>query len=132
MRKLQYILITVVCRSGHFRRLNGDYNPLHAVPEVGIGMGMGGVIIHGLFTWSTACYGVLNQCCSSDPARIKEIEARFSSPVRPGDRLVTEMWRTGAIDGHEEVVFRTVNQNGTVVLSNGRAILKLAGSESNL
>ncbi|OJJ55382.1 hypothetical protein ASPSYDRAFT_92518 [Aspergillus sydowii CBS 593.65] len=113
-------------------RLNGDYNPLHATEQVGKEMGMGGVIIHGLFTWSSACYGVLRECCGSDPAKLKEIEARFASPVRPGDTLITEIWRVGVKNGDEEVIFRTVNQDGVVVLSNGRALLRQAERDSKL
>lgn len=95
-------------------------------------MGMGGVIVHGLFTWSSACYGILSECCKSDPARLREIEARFAFPVRPGDRLVTEIWVAAVKEEHEEILFRTVNQDGTVVLSNGRALLKRDGNEKKL
>lgn len=95
-------------------------------------MGMGGVIIHGLFTWSSACYGVLRECCGSDPAKLKEIEARFASPVRPGETLITEIWRVGVKNGDEEVIFRTVNQDGVVVLSNGRALLRQTERDSKL
>lgn len=114
------------------RRLNGDYNPLHASDQVGRELGFGGVIIHGLFTYSSTCHGLLRECCNSDASRLVEFQARFSSPVRPGDKLITEMWRMGVKAGVEEVRFRTINQKGTVVLSNGRALLCQDGIKAAL
>lgn len=102
--------------------LNGDYNPLHAVPEPGLKMGMGGVIIHGLFTYSSTCHGVLQKICDSDATQLKKFQARFASPVRPGDKLITRIWRMGIAERLEEVRFTTTNQNGKMVLSNGRAL----------
>ena len=114
------------------RSLNGDYNPLHASDQVGRQMGFGGLILHGLFTYSSACHGLLRSFCKSDASRLKEFQARFASPVRPTDKLVTEMWRMGVIDGAEEVRFRTINQKRRVVLSNGRALLSREGVKAAL
>ncbi|GAB1210573.1 hypothetical protein APSETT445_009368 [Aspergillus pseudonomiae] len=114
-------------------RLNGDYNPLHATPEPGQKMGFGGVIIHGLFSWNTAAHGILRELGGSDPKNLREFQARFASPVFPGDKLTTEIWRTGNTeDGFEEVRFVTTNNKGKVVLSNGRCLLKVTGSKSKL
>jgi len=38
----------------------------------------------------------------SDPKNIREFQARFASPVKPGDKLVTEIWRTGEMEGEWE------------------------------
>ena len=114
-------------------RLNGDYNPLHIDPEPGKKMGFGGVIIHGLFSWNMAAHGILKNLGGSDPKNMKEFQARFASPVIPGDKLITEMWRTGKKeDGFEEVVFVVKNGKGKVVLSNGRALVKVVGPKSKL
>ncbi|EFW20580.1 hypothetical protein D8B26_003069 [Coccidioides posadasii str. Silveira] len=114
-------------------RLNGDYNPLHADPEVGKKLGFGGIIIHGLFSWNMAAHAILQNLGGSDPQNLKEFQARFASPVRPGDKLTTEMWRTGKSEnGFEEVIFQTKNQDGKVVLGNGRALVKVVGSKSKL
>ncbi|KAL4896538.1 HotDog domain-containing protein [Aspergillus ambiguus] len=107
-------------------RLNGDYNPLHATPEPGVKMGFGGVIIHGLFSWNSAAHGILRELGGSDPKNFKEFQARFASPVIPGDKLTTEIWRMGNVeDGFEEVRFVTKNQKGKAVLSNGRCLVKV-------
>lgn len=116
-----------------FHRLNGDYNPLHATPEPGAKMGFGGAIMHGLFSWNSTCHGLLQILGGSDPANIKEFQARFASPVKPGSKLVTEAWRTGEYaDGWEEVRFVTRVEGGKVVLSNGRALMKCVGEKSKL
>ncbi|KAI2618472.1 Thioesterase/thiol ester dehydrase-isomerase [Hypoxylon sp. NC1633] len=109
-----------------FYRLNGDYNPLHAHPEPGKKMGFGGVIIHGLYSFNSACHGLLQKLGGSDPANIKEFQARFASPVRPGDKLVTSVWKTGEKKGEwEEVRFVVKVAGGKVCLSNGRALMKV-------
>ncbi|EPE24902.1 Thioesterase/thiol ester dehydrase-isomerase [Glarea lozoyensis ATCC 20868] len=109
-------------------RLNGDYNPLHATPEPGSKMGFGGAIMHGLSSWNFACHGLLKAMGGSDPKNIKEFQARFASPVKPGDKLVTDIWKTGDVkDGWEEIRFVTKIEGGKVCLSNGRALMKVVG-----
>lgn len=96
-------------------------------------MGFGGAIIHGLYSWNAAAHGILRELGGSDPKNFKEFQARFASPVKPGDKLITEMWRTGNIeDGFEEIRFATKNGQGKVVLSNGRCLLKVVGAQSKL
>jgi peroxisomal enoyl-CoA hydratase 2 len=114
-------------------RLNGDYNPLHATPEPGEKMGFGGTIMHGLSSWNFAAHGLLKALGGSDPKNIKEFQARFASPVKPGDKLVTEIWRTGEKQGEwEEIRFVTKIEGGKVCLSNGRALMKVVGAKSKL
>lgn len=84
--------------------------------------------MHGLSSWNFTCHDVLKELGASDPANIKEFQARFASPVLPGDKLVTEMWRTGNFqDGWEEIRFLTKVEGGKVCLSNGRALMKVVG-----
>ncbi|KAH9888249.1 Thioesterase/thiol ester dehydrase-isomerase [Xylariomycetidae sp. FL2044] len=112
-------------------RLNGDYNPLHAHPEPGKKMGFGGVITHGLHCFNVSCHGLLMKLGASDPGNIKEFQARFASPVKPGDKLVTSVWRTGEFKGEwEEIRFVTEVAGGKVCLSNGRALMKVVGKAS--
>lgn len=109
-------------------RLNGDYNPLHATPEPGKKMGFGGEIIHGLYSFNSTAHLLLKHLGGSDPSNIKEYQARFASPVIPGDKLVTSVWRTGEVkDGWEEIRFETKVEGKKVCLSNGRALMKVSG-----
>jgi acyl dehydratase len=96
-------------------------------------MGFGGVIIHGLYSWNATAHAVLEAFGGSDPANFREFQARFASPVRPGDKLITEMWKTGeVVDGFDEVRFVTKNGEGKVVLSNGRALIKAPSGGAKL
>ena len=97
-------------------------------------MGFGGAIMHGLFSWNSTAHALLQTLGGSDPANLKEFQARFASPVKPGDKLVTEMWRTGnkKEGGWEEVRFVTKVEGGKVCLSNGRALMKCVGAKSKL
>lgn len=70
---------------------------------------------------------------NGDPANLREFQARFAAPVKPGDKLVTEAWRTGELkDGWEEVRFITRVEGGKVVLSNGRALMRCTIAKSKL
>lgn len=89
--------------------------------------------MHGLFSWNSACHGLLQTLGSSDPANLKEFQARFAAPVKPGDKLVTEAWRLGEFkDGWEEVRFVMRVEGGKVVLSNGRALMRCRTTKSKL
>ncbi|PTB81307.1 Thioesterase/thiol ester dehydrase-isomerase [Trichoderma longibrachiatum ATCC 18648] len=114
--------------AAHLYRLNGDYNPLHATPEPGVKMGFPGAIMHGLYSWNATAHCILKALAGSDPAHIKEYQARFASPVMPGDKLVISVWRTGEKKGDfEEIRFVVAVENGKVCLSNGRALVKILG-----
>src|SRR3546814_20655651 len=68
-------------------RLNGDYNPLHADPEVARKAGFDQPILHGLCTMGIACRAILATYCADDPARLKGMVNRFTSRVFPGEHL---------------------------------------------
>lgn len=119
--------------TAHLYRLNGDYNPLHATPEPGEQLGFGGAIIHGLYSWNTACHQLLKLLGGIDPANLREFAARFASPVKAGDTLVTQVWRLGEkdSDGWEDIRFVTSVKGGNVCLSNGRAKMKVVGQKES-
>lgn len=98
-------------------RLSGDYNPIHADPVLARKAGFERPILHGLCTLGVATRAVLESCCDNDPAKLRSLQLRFSSPVYPGETIVTQFWRDGNI-----VSFRaTVAERDVVVLNNGRA-----------
>lgn len=100
-------------------RLNGDRNPLHADPVTARQAGFDGPILHGLCTYGIACRAILKTICDYDDTLIREFEARFSSPVKPGDTIRTDMWQDGPI-----VSFRCVAvERDIVVLRNGKCTL---------
>ena len=100
-------------------RLSGDYNPLHADPEVARSVGFARPILHGLCTFGVAGRAILRAMCGNDQARLKSMQLRFSSPVYPGETVRTELWRDGA-----NVSFRArVVARDTIVLNNGLAVV---------
>lgn len=78
-----------------YYRLNGDYNPLHADPQVAIQQGFPKPILHGLCTFAVTGHALLAELCNYDPGRLTAIGARFSNPVYPGETLCIEIWYDG-------------------------------------
>jgi acyl dehydratase len=98
-------------------RLSGDFNPLHADPRVAKSAGFKAPILHGLASLGVAGHALVKQACGYDPARLRSMQLRFSSPVYPGETIVTEMWHDRNITS-----FRCrVKERDIVVLNNGRA-----------
>ncbi|MCE9524404.1 MAG: MaoC family dehydratase N-terminal domain-containing protein [Alphaproteobacteria bacterium] len=101
-------------------RLSGDRNPLHSDPKIAKMAGFPRPILHGLCSYGTACRAVLKTMCNYDHTMITGFDVRFSSPVFPGETLVTEMWKDGHI-----VSFRSkVKERDVVVINNGKCTLK--------
>ncbi len=101
-------------------RLSGDYNPLHAEPAYAKKAGFKMPILHGRATFSVAGHALLKACCGYDPARLKGMEGRFSSPVYPGETIRTEIWMDGAIASFRS----SVPARNVTVLNNGRAEIR--------
>ncbi|MDR0274666.1 MAG: MaoC family dehydratase N-terminal domain-containing protein [Burkholderiaceae bacterium] len=100
-------------------RLSGDWNPLHADPDVATAGGFARPILHGLCTYGVVGHALLKSLCDYDSARLKRLDARFTSPVYPGETIRTEIW--GA---RGQVLFRaTALERGVVVLNNGLAMI---------
>ena len=76
-------------------RLSGDYNPLHADPEVAKAAGFARPILHGLCTFGVAGHALLRTLCGYEPQRLRRMRLRFSAPVFPGETVRTEIWREG-------------------------------------
>jgi acyl dehydratase len=84
-------------------RLSGDRNPLHSDPAFAAMGGFDRPILHGLCSYGFAGRALLHTLCDGDPERFRHVEARFASPVLPGEALMIRMWEQG--DG--EAVFVT-------------------------
>ncbi|MGH8618842.1 MAG: MaoC/PaaZ C-terminal domain-containing protein [Burkholderiales bacterium] len=98
-------------------RLSGDYNPLHAEPDYAKKAGYPKPILHGRATFSVVGHALVKALCAYDPARLKSMDGRFSSPVFPGETIRTEMWMDGKVASFRA----TVPARSVTVLANGRA-----------
>jgi len=92
-------------------RLSGDPNPLHLDPDFAQMAGFKVPILHGMCTYGYAVRHIQNQYPETP---ISAIKGRFSSPVLPGDILVTKMWKDG-----EKVLFEVWNKESNVKAISG-------------
>ena len=111
--------LPILSRAALIYRLSGDYNPIHADPALARKAGFDRPILHGLCSLGVATRAIIASCCNDEPERLQSLQLRFSSPVYPGETLVTDIWHDGAA-----VSFRSrVAERGVVVLNNGRAAI---------
>ena len=99
-------------------RLSGDYNPLHSDPEVARAAGFSRPILHGLSTFGMAAFALLKGVCGYRSERVKEIAARFTAPVYPGETIRFQFWREAPVEWRLRA---RVDARDVVVLNNGRA-----------
>lgn len=100
-------------------RLNGDRNPLHSDPELAKRVGFPVPILHGLCTYGTACRTILKEVAKYDHTKIVAFDVRFSSPVYPGETILTDMWLDGSV-----VSFRCrLKERDVTVINNGKCTL---------
>ncbi len=104
-------------RTALIYRLSGDYNPLHADPEIAKKAGFEKPILHGLCTLGIAGHAILKTCCNYDATRLRALRLRFSAPVFPGETIRTEIWQN-----NETISFKSKSiERDQTVLSNGYA-----------
>jgi len=104
-------------------RLNADYNPLHADPDLARAAGYPRPILHGLFTFGVAAHALVRAVCGYDASRLASFEARFSSPAFPGETISVDIWQEGGV-----ISFQAwVRARQKLVLDNGRATLRRTG-----
>jgi acyl dehydratase len=100
-------------------RLSGDFNPLHASPNIAKNAGFKAPILHGLCTFGIMTHALVKTCCDYDPNRFKRMRLRFSAPVYPGETIRTEIWRDG-----NEIAFRCRSlEQDKVVINNGYLLI---------
>jgi multifunctional beta-oxidation protein len=103
-------------------RLMGDRNPLHIDPAFSKVGGFPVPILHGLCT-----FGISVKHIFQTYGPYKNVKVRFSTPVLPGQTIVTEMWKEGG-----RVIFQSkVKETGKVCISAAAAEL-LSASKASL
>jgi acyl dehydratase len=97
-------------------RLSGDYNILHADPDIAQAAGFARPILHGLCTYGIAAHAVLRAVTNYDATRISSFAARFTSPVYPGETIKVQLWPRDSESFHLRA---RIDARNTVVLNNG-------------
>ncbi|KAG0309934.1 hypothetical protein BGZ98_000022 [Dissophora globulifera] len=107
-------------------RLSGDYNPLHIDPAIAPRLGFKKPILHGLCTYGHAAHVIVKSYAGSDPNALKSITGKFTSPVYPGDTLVTKMWTVPSESKDQTtVIYQTsVKETGKIVINAGCVVLQ--------
>ena len=108
---------------------SGDFNPIHWNERVATGVGLPGVIAHGMFTMALAGRAVTGW--TGDPAALVEFQVRFGRPVVvPDDDAGAELTVRGTVaallDEGRVRVDLAVGSAGEKVLSLARAVVRLA------
>ncbi|MEZ5909979.1 MAG: MaoC/PaaZ C-terminal domain-containing protein [Hyphomicrobiaceae bacterium] len=92
----QRLVLPTLPQQALIYRLAGDRNPLHADPETARKAGFARPILHGLSTYAVAGHAILAMAGGYRPDGLKNLRARFVSPVYPGESIQTEIWQDGA------------------------------------
>ena len=116
---------TLAVQSLLWRHAGNDPNAIHVDPEVARRAGFRAPILSGLNTLGIACRALVHAVAGGEPERVRSLAARFASPGYNGDALATEIWSGDELGrderGDRVALFRVVNQEGAVLLENGRA-----------
>jgi acyl dehydratase len=118
-----------------YRYAGNDRNPMHADVATARRAGYREPILMGQNTLGFAARAIVHACCGGDPVKLQAIGGRFAGAGYNGDTLVTQIWHdeppvaagaTGASASGTGtgLVFRVVNQDGTVLVDRGTATLR--------
>ncbi|WP_445153646.1 MaoC family dehydratase [Arthrobacter sp. Hor0625] len=113
---------------------SGDFNPIHWNEAFATGVGLPGVIAHGMFTMGAAVQLVTDW--AGDPAAVVDFQTRFSKPVPVADTtgtpdagaVIEVSAAVGALDADAGTarVDLTVVAGGQKVLMKAQAVVRLA------
>lgn len=106
---------------------SGDFNAIHYRDDVARGVGLPGVLAHGMLTMGLAIQPVIDWI--GDPGRVLDYQVRFTRPV-PVDAadgaLVTVTAKVGALDGDVARIDLTVTFDGVTVLGKAQVRVSVA------
>lgn len=99
----------------------GDPMPIHLDDEFARQMGLPGIIIHGLCTIAFNSHALISSISPEEPARLKRLAVRLSSPALPKQTITTSVWSSGASHGRDTYAFETETDAGKHVIKDGLA-----------
>jgi len=95
--------------------------PIHTSKKFAHRAGLPGIILQGTATLALAARELVDREAGADPRRLKQIHARFTEMVRPGDVITLKVY--GALPGRGDIDRHFVVENaaGKAVISDGYA-----------
>ena len=74
-----------------YAEASGDHNPIHLDDAAARAAGFDGVIAHGMSVLAAVTEIAVDEYGDGDPAMIRDVGCRFSSPVSPGEPVDVEL-----------------------------------------
>lgn len=108
---------------------SGDFNPIHWNERFAVGVGLAGVIAHGMLTMAQTIRVVTDW--AGDPGAVVEYGVRFTRPVVvPDDADGASLEVSGVVREVREassdvIVALTTTVGGSTVLNRARAVVRL-------
>jgi acyl dehydratase len=107
---------------------SGDFNPIHYRDDVATGVGLPGVLAHGMLTMGLAVQPVSDWL--GDPGRIVDYQVRFTRPVVVDPQTGAEILvvaKVGKIDADaaQARIDLTVSFQGQTVLGKAQVVVSL-------
>jgi acyl dehydratase len=101
---------------------SGDFNPIHIDDEFARSVGLPGQILHGL--WTMAQVARAHTEALGGPDKLASLSVQFRGMAVPEHEL-TVRGTVRELDGDTAVVASEATQDGTRVIRNGRAEIRL-------
>ncbi len=101
---------------------SGDFNPIHIDPEFAQAVGLGGTILHGLY--SMAQVARAHTDAAGDPRALRRLEVQFRGMGRPEQEIVVTA-TVSERDGNRLVTDTVAEQDGNQIIRNAGAVLEL-------
>jgi acyl dehydratase len=108
-------------QSLRYAEASGDYSSYHLSDREAQAAGFPRIFLHGLCTMAMAGASIVQTVCPENPDRLRRLAVRFSAIVFPGREITTQLWDLGRENGRDAYAFEVVDDEGQVVVKNGRA-----------
>lgn len=108
---------------------SGDFNAIHYRDDVAVGVGLPGVLAHGMLTMGLAVQPVVDWV--GDPGRVLDYQVRFTRPVlvdASAGAVVSVTAKVGLVDAEAQTarIDLTVTFGGETVLGKAQVRVSLA------
>jgi acyl dehydratase len=113
----------------HYAGASGDFNPIHYRDDVAKGVGLDGVLAHGMLTMGIAVQPVVEWLGTR--GTITDYQVRFTRPIPVGpsqSSSITVLAKVGVVDDEGARIDLTVTFDGATVLGKAQVRVALAAA----